>query len=55
LAPDSPPSSDHATPTAAFCWRLIGFFKQATDRLLIRRIGGGFMFPHRLIQECLAA
>ncbi|MBM7773878.1 hypothetical protein JOD54_004082 [Actinokineospora baliensis] len=35
-------------------WRLLAFLAQATDRLLLRRAGGGFLFPHRLIQECLA-
>jgi hypothetical protein len=34
--------------------RLLGFLNGAQQRILMYRAGGGFIFPHRLIQEHLA-
>ncbi|MGQ0838816.1 NACHT domain-containing protein [Actinokineospora sp.] len=35
-------------------WRLLPFLDYADSRMLLRRVGGGYMFPHRLIQDRLA-
>lgn len=35
--------------------RLIGFLNHATRLTLLQRVGGGWVFIHRLLQEHLAA
>jgi MFS family permease len=40
----------HATP-----YPYVRFLEAAVDNLLLRRVGGGYRFPHRLLQERLAS
>lgn len=35
-------------------WRLQRFLEEATARILLRRVGGGYSFPHRLLLDYLA-
>jgi hypothetical protein len=35
-------------------WRLVDFLDEATDRLLLRKVGGGYVFVHRLLLEYFA-
>jgi len=32
-------------------WRLVEFFDYATDRIFLRKVGGGYIFVHRLLQD----
>ncbi|MGH8904701.1 MAG: hypothetical protein ACRDYA_24225 [Egibacteraceae bacterium] len=36
-------------------WRYIHFLEYATERLFLRRIGGGYIFVHRLLLEHFAS
>jgi hypothetical protein len=36
-------------------WRLVAFLDEATERLLLRKIGGNYIFVHRLLRDVLAA
>ena len=36
-------------------WRLVAFMDEATERLLLRKIGGKYIFVHRLLRDVLAA
>jgi DNA polymerase III delta prime subunit/MFS family permease len=35
-------------------WKLIPFLDEATDRLLLHRVGGSYLFVHRLLRDVLA-
>jgi DNA polymerase III delta prime subunit len=35
-------------------WRYIEFLNEATDRLLLRKVGGGYVFVHRLLLDYFA-
>ena len=35
-------------------WQVVPFLEDATSRILLRRIGGGYSFAHRLLQEHFA-
>jgi NACHT domain/TIR domain len=35
-------------------WNYVRFFDYATERILLRRVGGGYMFTHRLLLEYFA-
>lgn len=35
-------------------WRLVAFLDGATERLLLRKIGGNYIFVHRLLRDTLA-
>lgn len=35
-------------------WHLVAFLDEATERLLLRRVGGSYMFVHRLLRDMLA-
>ncbi len=36
-------------------WRIARFFDYAADRIFLRRVGGGYIFVHRLLQEHFAS
>ena len=36
-------------------WRLVPFLEYARERLLLRRVGGGYIFIHRTLQEYFAS
>ncbi|HEU5374433.1 MAG TPA: NACHT domain-containing protein [Ktedonobacteraceae bacterium] len=36
-------------------WGLVAFLDEATERLLLRKIGGSYIFVHRLLRDTLAA
>jgi hypothetical protein len=40
--------------TRAAPWKYIRFLDEATDRLLLRKVGGGFVFMHRLLLDYFA-
>ena len=35
-------------------WRLVPFLDEATERVLLRKVGGGYTFVHRLLCDTLA-
>jgi DNA polymerase III delta prime subunit len=35
-------------------WNLVGFLDEATERLLLRKVGGSYLFVHRLLRDVLA-
>lgn len=35
-------------------WRLVAFLDEATERLLLRKVGGSYIFVHRLLRDTLA-
>jgi hypothetical protein len=35
-------------------WNLVAFLDEATNRLLLRRVGGSYVFVHRLLRDVLA-
>lgn len=35
-------------------WKLVAFLDEATERLLLRRVGGNYIFVHRLLRDILA-
>lgn len=35
-------------------WRLVAFLNEATERLLLRKVGGSYIFVHRLLRDALA-
>ncbi len=35
-------------------WRVIPFLEDATTRILLRRVGSGYSFPHRLLLDYFA-
>lgn len=35
-------------------WQLVAFLDEATERLLLRRVGGSYTFVHRLLRDVLA-
>jgi hypothetical protein len=35
-------------------WNIVAFLDEATDRLLLRKIGGSYIFVHRLLRDVLA-
>jgi hypothetical protein len=35
-------------------WRLVAFLDEATERLLLRKVGGNYIFVHRLLRDVLA-
>jgi hypothetical protein len=37
-----------------FAWRYIRFLDEATERLFLRRAGGGYIFVHRLLLDYFA-
>lgn len=42
------------TRTGRLPWRLVRFLNHCVDRILLRRVGGGYIFIHRLLQEHFA-
>jgi hypothetical protein len=40
--------------TGALPLRTITFLNYATERIFLRRVGGGYIFVHRLLQEYFA-
>jgi len=40
--------------THLFPWKAVSFLEDATARILLRRVGGGFSFTHRLLLEYFA-
>ena len=36
-------------------WHYVAFLDYATERLFLRKVGGGYIFVHRLLQEYFAA
>jgi hypothetical protein len=36
-------------------WRLVPFLDYCVDRIFLRRVGGGYIFVHRLLMEQFAA
>ena len=32
-------------------WNYVGFLDHATARILLRKVGGGYAFTHRMLQE----
>ncbi len=40
--------------TRVFPWKAVSFLEDATARILLRRVGGGYSFTHRLLQEYFA-
>lgn len=36
-------------------WRLVDFLDYATERIFLRRVGGGYIFVHRLLQDYFAS
>jgi hypothetical protein len=36
-------------------WRVVPFLDYAAERILLRKVGGGYIFVHRLLQEYFAA
>jgi hypothetical protein len=36
-------------------WRLIDFLEYAKERIFLRRVGGGYIFIHRMLMEHFAA
>jgi hypothetical protein len=36
-------------------WNLVPFLDEATERLLLRKVGGGYIFVHRLLLEYFAS
>ena len=40
--------------TGALPWRVIRFLNQATGSILLYRVGGGYIFAHRLLLEYFA-
>ncbi|TMC18613.1 MAG: TIR domain-containing protein [Chloroflexi bacterium] len=35
-------------------WKLVAFLDEATERLLLRKVGGSYIFVHRLLRDVLA-
>ncbi|HEU5380877.1 MAG TPA: TIR domain-containing protein [Ktedonobacteraceae bacterium] len=35
-------------------WQLVAFLDEATERVLLRKVGGGYTFVHRLLRDALA-
>jgi hypothetical protein len=35
-------------------WKYVSFLDEATDRLLLRKVGGGYVFMHRLLLDYFA-
>lgn len=51
---------EHLQPDWLWCtgslpWNLIAFLDEAADRLLLRKVGGGYIFVHRLLLEYFAS
>jgi hypothetical protein len=36
-------------------WRYIAFLDDAVEKLLLRKVGGGYIFRHRLLQDYFAS
>ena len=36
-------------------WNYVGFLDYAAERILLRKVGGGYMFIHRMLLEWFAA
>jgi hypothetical protein len=36
-------------------WRYVAFLDDATEQLLLRKVGGGYIFRHRLLQDYFAS
>jgi hypothetical protein len=35
-------------------WKYVEFLDDAADRILLRKVGGGYIFAHRLLMEWFA-
>ncbi len=35
-------------------WKIVAFLDEATERLLLRKVGGNYVFVHRLLRDVLA-
>jgi hypothetical protein len=42
------------TRNQAAPWKYVRFLDEATDRLLLRKVGGGYVFVHRLLLDYFA-
>lgn len=40
--------------SGAMPWRMVPFLDHCARRLLLRKVGGGYMFPHQLLREYIA-
>ena len=40
--------------SGVFPWRVIPFLEDTTTRILLRRVGGGYQFTHRLLLDYFA-
>ena len=36
-------------------WRVVPFLDHSTERIFLRKVGGGYIFIHRLLQEYFAS
>ena len=36
-------------------WKLVPFLDYCTERIFLRKVGGGYIFVHRLLQEYFAS
>jgi len=36
-------------------WKLVPFLDYATERILLRKVGGGYVFVHRMLMEYFAS
>src|SRR5205807_8096164 len=41
--------------TGSLPWNLVAFLDEAAQRLLLRKVGGGYIFVHRLLLEHFAS
>lgn len=41
--------------TGAVPWRYVPFLDYATERILLRKVGGGYIFMHRLLLDYFAS
>jgi hypothetical protein len=35
-------------------WKYVAFLDYATERIFLRKVGGGYIYIHRLLQDCFA-
>jgi hypothetical protein len=42
-------------PVVAYPWNYVKFLDYAAERILLRKVGGGYIFIHRMLLEYFAA
>jgi hypothetical protein len=47
-------SSASSSPATTSSWRLVPFLDHCVDLIFLRRVGGGYIFVHRLLMEHFA-